>query len=150
MWFVTSKILKLWLGFAVLSAPLAFSEMEHVSHKQSEVLTRLFEAANDIDKASVDNLVNKSWNCTLYGMRSRMQVERNLKLYAFNQEGSTLKNQGVQVIQKYKLESKQLKGINGSLEDHVRINNKGEIITRLSLLKKPKPSVVAYATCRSI
>ncbi|RME15970.1 MAG: hypothetical protein D6797_05535, partial [Bdellovibrio sp.] len=75
----------------------------------------------------------------LYGVRSRLQVKRQEKLYRFRKPSSsismtkkTLKNEGTQPISEYQISSKGLWGQKGTLVDVVRITRDHRLIAEVS------------------
>lgn len=130
----------------IFGAALGHSlEMEHISLEQKQKLVDEFEHAK-LEKA--DSLLNKKWSCDMYGVRSRMQVQRDVKLYSLSKgtDGIIL-NKGAQLVSDYKLENGALSGQKGKFEDSVRMKSDGQLISRLSLLK-PEPVVIAYSVCK--
>lgn len=80
----------------------------------------------------------------MYGVRTRLQVKRGVKLY--NWKKSDWQNDGAQIVRDYQAGNNGLIGSTGKLEDEVKINAKGKLISRLTLTE-PKREVVAYAVC---
>lgn len=85
----------------------------------------------------------------MYGVRSRMQVQRQVKLYRFRQlpNSPTIQNSGSQVVSSYKLENNNLVGRDSRLEDQLRLTAEGKLISRLSLRAAASPTVLAYSIC---
>lgn len=119
-------------------------EMEYISPEKKQELERQFEKAEFSSKAAVA-LKQKQWTCDMYGVRTRLQVKRGIKLYNWKDQADW-SNSGAQVVRNYKAEDGRLIGSTGSLEDQVKLNSNGQIISRLSLTR-PDRQVVAYAVC---
>ena len=140
---IQSFILSLIFAAAVSQA----LEMEYVSPEQKAQLVKDFEQAK---VETAEGLLNKKWNCDMYGVRSRLQVQRNVKLYSFKRDFSgAFKNYGSQVVADYKSDSRGLLGLNDRFEDQLRMTPSGQLISRLSL-RQPEPIVLAYAVCKSL
>jgi hypothetical protein len=85
----------------------------------------------------------------MYGMRSRLRVERNVHLYKFKiAETNRLTNFGAQILDTYAIDGDGLISKNDDVEDAVRMTTEGELIARLSSLH-PEKRVAAYAVCTS-
>lgn len=119
-------------------------EMEYISPEKKQELETQFEKAIFSSKDST-TLKQKLWTCDMYGVRTRLQVKRGVKLYNFKKE-SDWHNDGAQIVRDYKPENGRLIGMAGNLEDQVKMNSKGQLISRLSLTR-PERQVVAYAVC---
>ena len=119
-------------------------EMEYISPEKKQELERQFEEA-DFSSATAGALKQKQWTCDMYGVRTRLQVKRGVKLYNWKQQANW-SNSGAQIVRDYKTENGRLVGITGPLEDQVKLSANGQIISRLSLTR-PDRQVVAYAVC---
>lgn len=126
-------------------------EMEFISLEQKAQLERQF---NDAKLAADDaaKLNGRKWTCDMYGVRSRMQVQRGVKLYSLKRnELGGFTNDGAQVISNYSAEPGSLSGKNSRFEDQVRMDSEGRLISRLSLrgatLDTP---VIAYSICKAL
>lgn len=122
-------------------------ELEYISPKKKAELELQFEKA---DFSSKDQALvkQKKWTCDMYGVRTRLQVKRGMKLYRW-QEGAPWHNEGVQVVRDYQAQKNQLLGQNDRFEDSLKINSKGQLISRLSALR-PERQVVAYSVCDAL
>lgn len=118
-------------------------EMEYISPQKKKDLEVEFEKA-EFSSKNADILKQKQWTCDMYGVRTRLQVKRGVKLY--NWKDSGWHNDGAQIVRDYKAEERGLIGSTGPLEDQVKMNSKGQLISRLSLTR-PERQVVAYAVC---
>ncbi len=130
----------LFMFFAITSHAL---EMEYISPTKKAELEQDFARAEFSPEAS-DKIKQKVWTCDMYGVRTRLQVKRGVKLYNWKQAG--WRNDGSQIVRNYSAEDGELRGRHGPLQDEVKINAKGQLISRLSLTH-PAPQVVAYAVC---
>ena len=119
-------------------------EMEYISPEKKQELERQFEKA-EFSSRSASALKQKQWTCDMYGVRTRLQLKRGIKLYNWKQHNNW-SNSGAQVVRDYKAEDGKLIGSTGSLEDQVKVSSNGQIISRLSLTH-PDRQVVAYAVC---
>lgn len=118
-------------------------EMEYVSPGKKLELETQFEKA-EFSSKSADTIKQKLWTCDMYGVRTRLQVKRGVKLY--NWKKSDWHNEGAQIVRDYQAGTGGLIGSTGKLEDQVKINADGKLISRLTLTE-PKREVVAYAVC---
>ena len=130
------------LGGLLISGLSGALEMEYISPDKKSELAREFENA-DFSSNQAASIKQKKWTCDMYGVRTRLQVKRGVKLY---QWASDWHNEGAQIVRDYKNENGNLIGQHGPLEDQVRVNSKGQLISRLSLTR-PEREVVAYAVC---
>lgn len=121
---------------------LAQADLEFISPTQQAELAKEFETAEFSNK-NQDNLREKSWTCDMYGVRSRMQVQRGLKLYKWDE---TWRNKGAQLVREYKPEKQALVGKSERFQDQVRLTSGGRLISQLSL-NSPEHRVVAYSVC---
>lgn len=118
-------------------------DMEYISPEKKRELEIQFEQA-DFSSKNFSTLKQKIWNCDMYGVRTRLQVKRGLKLYAWT--GADWHNEGSQIVREYATSENGLTGNIGTLEDEVKLNAKGQLISRLSIAR-PERQVVAYAVC---
>jgi hypothetical protein len=119
--------------------------MEYISPEKKQELEMQFDKA-DFSSKSVSTLKQKVWTCDMYGVRTRLQVKRGVKLYNWKAE-SDWHNDGAQVVRDYKNVGGKLIGSTGPLEDQVKLTSQGRLISRLSIAKGPEREVVAYAVC---
>jgi len=119
--------------------------MEYVSPEQKQQLVDDFEKAK-LEKAEA--VAGKAWTCDMYGVRSRLQVQRDVKLYSLKRDASgVFKNSGAQPVADYQPKDGALLGVSGRFEDQVRLTTDGQLISKLSVLQ-PERMVVAYSVCR--
>ena len=118
-------------------------EMEYISPETKTELEREFAKAEFSSKAAAA-IKQKVWTCDMYGVRTRLQVKRGVQLYNWKQDG--WHNDGAQIVRDYTAEPSGLTGAKGPLQDEVKLNSKGQLISRLSLTR-PEHQVVAYAVC---
>jgi hypothetical protein len=98
----------------------------------------------------IKDIADKNWQCDMYGMWSRLRVERGIRLYKFiNLKSNQLTNAGGQILDLYTLDETGLIGQNDKVEDAVRLTAKGQLVARLSSLQ-PKKRVAAYSVCTAL
>lgn len=126
-------------------------EMEYVSQEQHSELETLFSKATFSAEKHAQKISEKSWSCDMYGVRSRLQVQRDVTLYSWSKEdaGKTWHNKGAQLLSDYKTEPEALTGSNGRLEDRVKITADGRLVSQLSTTS-PQKVVIAYSVCKSL
>ena len=118
-------------------------ELEYVSPLKQKELESEFARADFSNGALVKN---KEWTCDMYGVRSRLQVKRGIKLYQWSDRESW-HNDGSQVVSEYRLQGRMLTGISKKgIEDQVKLTANGRLISRLSVTQ-PNPVVIAYSIC---
>lgn len=116
------------------------AQVEYVEANQLEKLKSKFVAAKSLSSQSLQELDQSKWTCNMYGVSSRMQVERDLKLYHFELErvdkALQLKNRGAQLVKNYQREGSEVSGEKGSIKDRVRLTGEGELISQLEVHSK--------------
>lgn len=132
------------LPFAVRAADLTY-----VTPAQVDELQTTFAAAS-LTPDDLQTLIGtKGWRCDLYGVRTRLQVRRDIDVYRFTRTipDAEIKNSGAQPITSYAIDAKSLRGTGEhGLIDEVRVTPKKELIAKLSI---PERGVtVAYTLCR--
>lgn len=120
--------------------------IEYVSPQRIVDLRTQFESAEPLSSDRLSDLQGKVWICDLYGVRTRMQVERGLKLYQFKSGKEHWWNDGSQVVREYKHKSGHLVGKTSNLRDQLRYSD-GKIWSQLSLERNNTSTVLAYAEC---
>ena len=128
-------------------------EMEYVTQEQSEQLASLFSSASFSHKEHASKMSGKSWSCDMYGVRSHLQVQRDVKLYQWSDSKDKVwHNKGAQLISAYKPGPKVLVGQSGRLEDQVKFTPDGRLISQLSAgpLDTAQKVVIAYSVCKSL
>lgn len=140
--------LSVLLTFGSLAA--AAPEVEYISEEKQKQLETLFNSGHfDPSKDSAKVQAN-TWNCEMYGMRTRMQVQRGLKLYKWTREKNDVwQNGGAQLVSEYKCEGSSLVGRRDRFEDQVKLTEDGVLISRLSLIS-PAGTVLAYSVCKTL
>lgn len=120
------------------------TDWEPISPEKRQELEHEFDKALMKSEAALA-IKQKIWTCDMYGMRSKMQVKRGVKLYQWKNENDW-KNSGAQVVSNYKTSDNSLSGETDRFEDQVRLTSKGQLISRLSLTR-PERQVLAYSVC---
>lgn len=139
--FIPSILVSLLMAAAASSA----LDMEYISPELKRRLADDFERAKG---EKTDGFLDRKWACDMYGVRSRLQVQRGIKLYHLTKDASGLfKNSGAQPVKDYTSQGNGLQGQNDRFEDQVRMTTDGQLISKLTVLK-PKPMVVAYSVCK--
>jgi hypothetical protein len=118
-------------------------EMEYISPEKSKELEQLF-AKSSFEAKQTEAIKQKEWTCDMYGVRTRLQVQHGVKLYRF--KGDSWRNSGSQPVEEYRPQAKELLGHASRFEDRLRITDKGQLISQLSVVQ-PTRQVVAYSLC---
>lgn len=124
-------------------------EFEHMSLEQKAQLERQFEEAKSAaDRA--DSVAGRKWTCDMYGVRSRLQVQRDVNLYSLKKGPLGYTNAGAQVVQEYSASNGVFSGLNARFEDQIRLTADGRLISRLSRRGQAPGdgTVIAYSLCR--
>ena len=149
---LSSLILSLML---VVSLTGWAGELEYISPDRSQALAKEFASAHwqDTDR---ETLAKKSnWSCAMYGVRTRMQVQKAAHLYdwtpAVGEVKASLSNMGTHPVSRYSsdVESGALVGQTERLRDEVRITTRGQIISKL-MARGSKSTVLAYSVCDAL
>jgi hypothetical protein len=135
-----------FLGLSLAMAGHAL-ELEYISPERRAELEKDFNS-DTFKPVAGEQIKHKKWTCDMYGMRTNLQVKRDVKLYNFKNDAAW-ENSGAQVVVDYKVEDRSLIGRTDRFEDQVKLNGKGELISRLSLTA-PERQVVAYSVCKSL
>lgn len=157
---VMDDVKTVWSQFIVLMlvallGSAAGAEVEFISLQKRKNLEEEFSQGSFPDSTLLWGL----WKCDLFGMRSQMQVQRNLNLYFWSKAAATKQewqNQGPQPIFQYQVRGNALVGTNDvvvdqvemTFEDQIRKTKDGRWISQFSMVK-PTRMVLAYATCRN-
>lgn len=142
----------LLLTTALLGSLASAVDLEYITPAQSQELADRFSGARLTDSDRQELATTKrNWSCDMFGMRTRLQVQRGLKLYEFQPASSAgqLKNGGAQPIESYTLENGALVGRSARVQDRVRVTGHGELISQLSLSSAPN-SIIAYSLCHPL
>lgn len=143
-----SLILSLLLLVAVAGGVSHGVDFEYIPPEKQKSLETQFNTAHKAFPTK--KVVDKEWKCDMYGMRSRLRVERNVHLYKFKiAETNRLTNFGAQILETYAIDGDGLISKNDDVEDTVRMTTDGELIARLSSLH-PEKRVAAYAVCTAL
>jgi hypothetical protein len=120
--------------------------IEYIAPRDALSLKSQFSIATVPAETDLAAVAGKEWRCDMYGMRTRLQVERDLPLYKFTKANSTWRNDGAQLVKAYSAQSESLKGTSGRVTDEVRMAGHGtQLIGRMSL---EGSTVLAYTTCK--
>lgn len=145
------------VGFSVafIVFPVGAAALEYVSKDRVSELTADFSTGQAPKDSDLAKWKGRSFKCEMYGMRSRLQVDRDVRLYQFEVTESAQKvvqNRGAQVIQSYVKEATGLVGHQGSIRDEVRKCANGKIVSKLSRSSDDSSSenILAYSVCRLI
>ncbi len=137
----------LFFVLALLTPGLAQADLEYVSVEQRQVLREAFASGAALGLAELRG----KWKCDLFGVRTNLQVKRDLELYAWTggDKPGLWKNQGAQLITDYRMSQASLIGATEQFEDEVKLTTNGILISQLTLLK-PSRTILAYALCRNV
>lgn len=142
-----------WLRLILMSLPLWSAQTaavsgDFISQSTIQKLESTFQRAQNIRLKNKDLLTQTQWRCSLYGVRSQMQVEKDLRLYAFTKTAKdTFKNDGSQVIREYSFSNTDLQGQSGDLLEKLRMTSKGELIGQLLFGYSNTSRIIAYSLC---
>lgn len=117
-------------------------DLEYISPEKQRELETAFDRANLVVS---NDIKHKLWICDMYGVRSRLQVRRGIKLYQWSENGSWV-NSGAQPVHEYRAQNGALVGTHDKLEDKIKFDPNGRLISRLSVIA-PERKVVAYSVC---
>ncbi|MGE3680400.1 MAG: hypothetical protein AB7G93_01655 [Bdellovibrionales bacterium] len=138
-------------GVGVFAAAPDPEDIEYISPKLQKKLERDFARAK-WDATDVDLIkAQKSWTCNMYGVSTRMQVKRGVKLYAWKLSKNKMawENEGAQPVIEYHVEKGVLAGKSQRFEDEVKANARGQLLSRLTVTQ-PERKVVAYSVCKEL
>jgi hypothetical protein len=140
--YLTSFVFSVGLTLALAGHAI---ELEYISPAKHTELEQAFARADFSNDAA--GIKHKTWTCDMYGVRTRLQVRRGVKLYRWS-NASDWQNAGAQVVTNYQVAKDSLNGRTDRYEDQVKVTADGRIISRLSALK-PTTTVLAYSVCSS-
>lgn len=123
-------------------------EMEYIDPVEAKKLEHVFAQASLKAKQHAQ-IEGGNWTCDMYGVRTRLQVQRGIKLYQFKKESEAWRNSGAQVVAQYTAKDDHLNGVNGRLIDQIKMTDDGSLISRLSL-GGSEPRVLAYSVCKTL
>ncbi len=142
---ISSALLTLMFLTGIITHAVDF---EHISLDKKTELERQFNEARSAT-ANSNSILNRKWTCDMYGVRSRLQVKRNVNLYSLNATELGIANSGAQVVSSYGATNGNLSGRNSRFEDQLRLTPDGLLLSRLSLHGQTEPgAVIAYSVCR--
>jgi hypothetical protein len=138
-----------WMFVYSFSA-FATAEIEYISPEQQQKLESQFNNAAFDPSQDMRKLQTHEWTCDMYGARSHMQVQHDLKLYKWSTSSSApgeWRNSGAQLVSDYKSADSRLIGRKDRFEDQVKMTKDGLLVSRLSL-NSPHQTVLAYSVCK--
>lgn len=140
-------LIMLALSFSLPRIPSAFADLEYVSPTQRKLLQKTFLTSS----FKVSAKVQGKWKCDMFGMRTHLQVQRDMELYDWSQgeKPNLWTNQGAQPVSAYKVSHGTLTGTHDRFEDQVKYTDDGRLISQLSVVT-PNRMVVAYSLCRRV
>ena len=127
-------------------------ELEYISPERSTALANQFDNATLTENQQSLLSQKKAWTCSMYGVRTRLQVQKAVKLYSWTSPSQgQWQNGGTHPVAKYVYQGKLLAlvGQTDQLQDEVRLTNRGQLVSRLSS-RTAKSDVLAYTVCDAI
>lgn len=146
--------------------------LKNISSAQVNKIRTKYQHASSLQSPQDQQWVlSQFWKCDLFGVRTRLQMEKDIKLYIFKKLNATdrispeiISNTGAHPIKSYQWSSQGLKGVSKPLIDVLRLssdrkelisemstpeeNSRGTKVESIPSLTQPKSKVVAYAICR--
>jgi hypothetical protein len=119
------------------------TSFEYIDSQKKTELSQTFASARSPTKAEIQ----KSWNCDMYGVKTSLQVKRNVALYSFAEGKGAYENTGALPVPDYKLLNNKFIGKSKNLSDEIKIDSAGNLISRLSS-GEDGAEVVAYSVCK--
>jgi len=156
-----SRLLILVVAAAGVFLSQASAEIENISPLDLHKLEGEFKAGKPISARDLSKLSGAKWSCDMYGARTRLQVERNVKLYSFHSaSGGRIKNKNAPFAGAYKIDGESLTSAQAGIQDSIRWRTPGrELITEIRVVSDmrvdfgegPGPAtVIAYSRCHSV
>lgn len=154
-----ARLILIFVGTLSASQGLASLEMVNLTLQQVKNLQSQFAKAQP---PQTQEIQGKSYDCRLYGMRSRMYSKEKKNFYRFEKKQDIpLKNSGAQIIPSYKFnKSTGLIGSQGPIKDVIRRSDSRTLISELTLPRRSKQAkrdltsitdkdriVIAYSVC---
>jgi hypothetical protein len=135
------------LTTALLGSLASAVDLEYITPEQSSALADQFSTAQltDADQSTISH--KPTWTCDMYGMRTKLQVQRGLKLYDFSKDHGSLKNTGAQPVENYSYDKDALVGKTSRLQDRIRMTASGQLISQLSVVNTTPNTIIAYSVC---
>ncbi|MCB0407775.1 MAG: hypothetical protein KDD34_06175 [Bdellovibrionales bacterium] len=125
-------------------------QIEHISNSQVKELDQLFKISAPISSSNaLQKLDGTLWSCELFGVRTRMQKLKDVRLYQFVMDNKSLANVGSQKIKNYHISNGSLTGSQDTLQDQIKMTSGSNLISKLSTTGKHSKAV-AYATCAQL
>jgi hypothetical protein len=135
--------------------------IEFVPQVTAKALAGDFDRARPLTESDLRKFKDQDWLCDMYGMRTRLQVERGVRLYRFAATGDASgtgagaiasakwKNLGAQMVREYSVSGAEFSGQEGPVVDQIRLKKDGkQLVARMSLSDQTKgKSVLAYSVC---
>ena len=139
-------------GFQEKSA--SEKNLEYLPREDAAQLIKNFDSAS---APALDELDGLELVCDMYGLQSRLQAEKSIRLYHFQKQkietDKTTKkmfNFGAQITKEYKFEGQSLVALKGSLKDELKKISDQKWISKMTFkspeLKEEK--VVAISVCQ--
>lgn len=127
----------------VLFTTSAFSfatEIHYISAAEKAQLQSDFDSAKPVQQ------VSGSWVCDMFGVSSKLQVIRNVKLYSFEASKNSFQNHGAQaqIVPVYSLINGEMQGRGAKANDQIRRAKDGQLLSKLS----HDGLTIAYSRCR--
>lgn len=141
------------LAFALEPALSNETKFEFISQRSLADLERSFGAAEPFASHTEDLNKDSIWSCSMFGVRSRMFVRQQDRLYKFKATGSPPAqyiNSGTHTLKTYNIEGHELSARNGKISETVRWLAPNKIIAQLRSNKSldSRPQVIlAYNLC---
>ena len=134
--------------FALIGAALpASAEVDYISPARTTELENQFASAKPADVTALTHFTK--WTCDMYGMRSKLQVQRGLDLYAFSAsktDASALNNSGDAPVTRFARHGDAFEGTTDKgVLDQLRVTADGHLVGKLSL--PAHKLTIAYAVC---
>jgi hypothetical protein len=133
--------------FLFICASAMAAELEYLSPERQHELENQFQSARFDSANNAEKLRNREWSCEMYGVRTRLQVQRDVKLYRWPSD--SWNNLGAQILSDYKAEPSALVARSARFEDQVKLTTEGRLVSRLTL-NSPGRTVIAYSVCKSL
>lgn len=137
------------LSTALLGNLASAVDLEYISPVQSQTLKQEFAKAHLTAEDQALLRKTPSWSCDMFGMRTKLQVQRRVNLYEFKAADSSFENHGAQPVQDYHFKQNALEGSTTKVIDRLRMTTSGALISELSTASAPH-TILAYSVCHSL
>lgn len=132
----------------LVTLPAAAKNYEYISLDEAKNLEKNFKKSATPSKSKI---LGSNWVCDMYGMRTRFQVERGLNLYSFGSSSSkVIKNSGTQMFGAYSTSEGGLFASRGPLKDIIRVTDKGQLISEMSIANRVPEAEANAAAVKAI